>query len=151
MRRWILVCALGLAACGGGTSNDDGAASSSFGDEMPDDLPAGGCRDTEGCDAATTSGTGSGNSSGTAESECVGSDDCDGAGACGASWDGDARGPFSCRFACIPTLDEASWCSDDASCCDDGAECTPRGYCVLTEADETGSSSGTGSGSGTGG
>ncbi len=141
MKRWMILSLLALSAC----PEDDSLTADSGGisDEMPDDLPAGECRDTEGCDAATSTGAESSTSStGSGEPECVESEDCDGAGACAAPWNGDVRGPFECRFACIPTLDEASWCSDDASCCDAGAFCTLRGYCVLE--DESGTGTGTG-------
>ncbi len=122
---------------------------------MPEDLPAGGCRDTdvdgaagtgtgglEGCDAATTTTGVATSGTGDLDSECDGEGDCDGAGACVASWQEGERGPFQCQFACIPTLDEASWCSDDASCCDPDASCTPRGYCVVAGDPAAGSTSG---------
>ena len=123
---------------------------------MPEDFPGGNCRDTdvggtsgsgtdglEACDAATTTGLPTTSSTtGVVESECAGADDCDGAGACVADWDDGGRGPFECRFACIPTLDEATWCSDDASCCDPVATCTQRGYCIVAGEAEDGSASG---------
>ncbi len=139
MSRAILLSLVFLGACAGQS------AASDLSDEMPEDLPAGGCRDTdaaatsgagtdglEDCDAATSTGlaTGSSTTAGV-DSECVGEGDCDGAGACVAEWEEGERGPFRCQFACIPTLDEATWCSDDASCCDAAATCTPRGYCVI--------------------
>lgn len=123
---------------------------------MPEDVPPGSCRDTdvggtdesgtdglEGCDAATSTGLATTSvTTGEVESECAGEDDCDGAGACVADWNDGERGPFQCQFACIPTVDEAAWCSDDASCCDPAATCTPRGYCVVVGDAEDGSSSG---------
>lgn len=123
-----------------------------FSDEMPDDFPAAQCEDTDteacvsstGDDVVSSSGpAASSSSTGTDPTDqCDGSDTCLGDGACVATWDAatTSRGPFECRFACVPLLDEAAWCSDDASCCDVGATCTARGYCVL---EGEGSSSGT--------
>lgn len=126
-----------------------------FTDEMPDDLPAGSCRDTDAEDCATSTGeqgstggtTTGGSTSEPVADDCDGSETCLGEDACVAIWDAQAesRGPFQCQFACIPLLDEATWCSDDASCCDPSAVCTERGYCVLEESD-AGSSGGEGSG-----
>lgn len=121
-------------------------------DEMPDDLPAGACRDTDPDDCATSTGfvssggTSEGTSTGAPADGCAGSESCLGDGVCVAAWDADAqaRGSFECQFACVPVLDETTWCSDDASCCDTGTVCTARGYCVY--ADDTGTS-----GSSTGG
>ena len=132
------------------------SADSDLGDEMPEDFPEGACRDTdvgatsggvtdglEDCDAATTTGlpTTSG-TTGQVDSQCAGEDDCDGAGACVAQWDQGERGPFQCQFACIPSVDETTWCSDDASCCDAEATCTQRGYCVVVGATGDGSTTG---------
>lgn len=149
MTRSILLLFVCLCACG------EDVAASELGDEMPEDVPPGSCRDTDvggtddgdtdGCDAATSTGLATtSTTTGEVESECVGEDDCDGAGACVAEWSEDEgeRGPFECQFACIPTLDEATWCSDDASCCDADATCTPRGYCVVVGDAVGGSSSG---------
>lgn len=123
-------------------------------DEMPEDLPAPSCEDTDTDACASSSGTpdtetsttGGGSSTTAVDDGCQGSQACLGDDACVADWDAqsESRGPFVCRFACVPLLDEASWCSDDASCCDVSAECTARGYCVVPEsaADETGTSSG---------
>ena len=113
-------------------------------DEMPEDLPAGECRagdtDTEDCEMGSSSGGGSGGSSSQdgagAASECAMTEECSGAGACAASWEEGGRTPFSCRFTCIPTLDEGAWCRDDASCCDVDAVCTGRGYCVVPQGSE---------------
>ena len=146
MSRAVLLLLVFVGACG-----SEGAGSD-LSDEMPEDLPAGGCRDTdvagtsgggtdglEGCDAASSTGLAmTSGASGTLDPECAGEDDCDGAGACVAEWDGGERGPFRCQFACIPTLDEATWCRDDASCCDVAAICTPRGYCVIAGDDSSG-------------
>lgn len=151
MRRLLLLLIASLCACASELS-----AASDLSDEMPEDLPAGGCRDTdvgttsgsgtdglESCDAATTTGLATTSSTtGESTSECVGEGDCEGAGACVAEWADGERGPFQCQFACIPTLDEASWCSDDASCCDADAICTPRGYCVVVGDLDGGSSTG---------
>lgn len=114
----------------------------SLSDEMPEDLPVGGCRDTGGdtdpCETssyASSSGSTSGSSSGTGDpvDACSASRDCLGTSVCAAVWDPamGGRGAFACEFACIPLLDETVWCSDDSSCCDPGATCTPRGYCVI--------------------
>ncbi len=154
--RWIL--ALGLL---GGCADSTAAEGDSFSDYMPEDLPAGGCRDTErpdgeptggleSCDTdatTTTTGDAAASSSGTASDDaCQASEDCNGTESCAATWDAQTqtRGPLACQFACIPALDDASWCSDDEACCDVDARCTERGYCVL---DEDGSSTGEGSGS----
>ena len=118
------------------------APGETFSDEMPDDLPAGACRDTDPEDCATTSSSGSdssgessssSSSTGAPADDCQGSDGCLGDDACVAAWDAEAeaRGAFACQFACVPLLDEALWCSDDASCCDPDAVCTARGYCVM--------------------
>ena len=117
-------------------------------DEMPDDLPAGHCADTDTDACVTSTGGGTSTSTGDTSSSsgeptvdgCDASESCVGNGACVAPWDADeqARGPFECRFACVPLLDESTWCSDDASCCDAGARCTARGYCILDDAQGTG-------------
>lgn len=143
----------------GACSAETRSASSDFTDEMPEDLPAGKCGDTDGsstsgsgtdgleaCDGASSSGLATTSSTGDTESECAGEDDCNGAGACVADWDEAGRGPFTCQFACIPTLDESTWCSDDASCCDAAATCTARGYCLV--AGDSGDGSGSGSSTG---
>lgn len=154
MKRCALVLLLSLSACGetSETAASGGSGVGTFADEMPDDLPAGECRDTDGCETDGDDGTrGTTTGEPVDEPECERSEQCDGAGACVATWDDDVRGPFECRFACIPTLDESSWCSDDASCCERGDVCTPRGYCVPSEGDETGSSGGGSSGGGSSG
>ena len=112
-------------------------------DEMPDDLPAGHCADTDtdacvsstGGAPSTSTGDGSSSSAAAPVDGCEASDACVGNAACVAVWNADegARGPFECRFACVPVLDEAAWCRDDASCCDAGATCTARGYCVVVD------------------
>lgn len=150
MTRRILV--LGVAAtlalgCDGGSDEGTSAAGvGGFSDEMPEDFPAGECREggTGGEDCASgstsTSTGGVGSSSGSASAadaeECTVTEDCEGAGACAADWEDGVRTTFSCRFACIPTLNEAAWCGDDASCCDADAVCTPRGYCIVPESEE---------------
>lgn len=153
MTRSLLLLLASLCACATELN-----AASDLSDEMPEDLPAGGCRDTdvgttggsgsgtdglEACDAATTTGlaTTSG-TTGESAPECEGEGDCEGAGACVAAWADGERGPFQCQFACIPTLDESSWCSDDASCCDADAACTLRGYCLVAGDSNGGSSTG---------
>lgn len=155
MKRSAAFFLLGVIGCGGSEDSTAGGsgAFTTFSDDMPDDLPAGGCRDTEGCE---TEGTESGGAFGTTggsvvDSECELSEECDGAGACVATWDDGDRGPFECRFACIPTLDETSWCSDDASCCEESDVCTPRGYCVPSEDDGSGSTGGGSTGGSSGG
>ena len=123
-------------------------------DEMPEDLPAPQCEDTDtdACAGATGSdeidtGEPSGTSSSTGlpqADECEDTNACLGDGACVATWDTatTSRGPFECRFACVPTLDDSAWCSDDASCCEAAATCTARGYCILDESEGTSSSGG---------
>ena len=148
MKRTTLILILAAGGC---------FAPTNFTDEMPDDLPAGSCRDTdpEDCETSTgdaSSGDATSTGGGTTEpvvDDCDGSEACLGGDACVAAWDpeAEARGPFQCQFACIPLLDEATWCSDDASCCDATAVCTERGYCVLEES-ESGSSGGGSSGTG---
>lgn len=118
-------------------------------DEMPDDLPAGACRDTdpEACETSTgdassgTTGPGGTETTQAVIDGCDGSQACLGNDACVAAWDEqtNSRGPFQCQFACVPLLDEATWCRDDASCCDPEAVCTARGYCVSSDS-ESGSS-----------
>lgn len=129
-----VLLALGCDADDGRSTQD---AETVYGEEMPEDLPAGGCRedvDPEDCDVErSSSGPSDGESSqrdGDA-SECEVSDDCGGAGSCVAVWDGDERSAFACRLSCIETLDEAAWCRDDDACCDADATCTQRGYCVV--------------------
>lgn len=118
-----------LFACGDTTSvaSEDGVQ---YTDEMPDDLPAGECRDVD-CDEGESSGDVDAAPAASEQGECQGSDACDGAGACVATFEDGQRGSFACRFACVPSLDEASWCRDDDSCCDPDASCTDRGYCVV--------------------
>jgi len=137
-----------LLVTGCGEASEEQAADGDYSDEMPEELPAGGCRGSTGstgstgdtgglddCDVATTTSESSTSSDAgsSADSECAGSADCQGEGACVAGWDGTVRGPYACRFACVPTLDESAWCRDDASCCDPDAVCTPRGYCVVDD------------------
>ncbi len=141
---WLGVAIL-LAGCGSDSAGADGVQ------YEDDDFPAGGCRDTDaagssgpGCDteampatdsAFTTNGTGTSNT-------CEGSGDCMG-GHCVAPWDAatEMRGEFVCEFACIATLDERRWCSDEGSCCDPAARCTARGYCIVDGEDGSSSSS----------
>ena len=142
----FLLLAAGLSGCF--------APVGDLSDEMPEDLPAGSCEDTDTDACASSSGTsGAGASSGGSSSttapvvdDCEATGSCLGGDACVAEWDAQAesRGPFVCRFACVPLLDEASWCLDDAACCDASAQCTARGYCIVPESadDESGSSTG---------
>lgn len=121
---------------------------------MPEDLPAGSCEDTDTDACASSSGTsdvGSSTGAGSSTTEaavdgCEGTEACLGEDACVADWDAGAesRGPFACRFACVPLVDEAAWCSDDDACCEASAVCTARGYCVLPESDDDGSGSSSG-------
>ncbi len=141
----ILLFTFGLSAC---------FSPGSLTDEMPEDLPAPSCEDTDTDACASSSGaTGPESSTGGSSSTtapvvdgCEATDSCLGEDACVADWDAEAesRGPFVCRFACVPLLDEASWCIDDGSCCDPSAQCTARGYCIIPEpaGDDSGSSSG---------
>ncbi|MGH1344026.1 MAG: hypothetical protein ACRBN8_20880 [Nannocystales bacterium] len=125
-------------------------------DEMPEDFPAMGCEDTDTDACVSSSGSGGaggstgGQSSATAPAadDCEASQTCLGEDSCVADWDAEAgsRGPYTCRFACVALLDEASWCRDDAACCDASARCTARGYCVLSDSTNSdGASSGSGS------
>lgn len=126
-----------------------------YSDEMPEDLPAGSCRDTDAEACASTGVTEEGpastgapasSSASTTEptDDCLDSAACLGDGACVAPWDAKsgARGPFACQFACVPLLDEQAWCRDDASCCEPGAVCTARGYCILLESEGTSTGAG---------
>jgi len=108
--RLMLVIFLVAAGCG-----DDG----SF-EYMDDDVPNPVC-ETE--DAAACSEV----------DECSSSVECVEGSFCRANVTGTERGALRCEAACVPALDEASWCEDDASCCDVGATCNVRGYCVLPE------------------
>jgi hypothetical protein len=101
-------------------------------DEMPDDFPAGACRDTD-TDACETGSSSSGTQGQVPADTCNSSEDCFGSGACVAAWDPEdgTRGPYTCQFMCVPLVDETTWCTDDAACCDAQARCTARGYCVL--------------------
>ena len=121
-----------------------------FTDEMPDDLPAGQCDATSTGEDCETGGETSETSSSSSSSSTTGEpavdcrvDGCTGQGVCAASWDveTEVRGEFECRFACVPLLDDGAWCSDDASCCDAAARCTERGYCVLEDDAQGGSTS----------
>jgi len=145
--RLLALVLLGLAVgCDAGSDSYAGDTDV-FGDDMPDDLPAGNCgegNDNEECD---TEGDSAGvvSTSGDAAADCL-SDGCVGEGVCAADWDpeSETRGEFACRFACVPLLDDTAWCSNDASCCDAMARCTERGYCVLD--DDDGSTGGDSSG-----
>lgn len=146
MRRVRMAVACALAVFG--TACDDASAEGeSYADEMPDDFPADNCRatggDTDGCD---TDGTSSTTAEGGVDGECL-VEGCIGQSVCVAPWDAESqtRGEFECRFACIPLVDETSWCSDGASCCDAAARCTDRGYCVLEDEGTGSGSSGDGS------
>lgn len=131
---------------------------------MPEDVPPNSCADTDTDACASSSGTadvgtstdagtsnGGGSSSTAAVVDgCEGTQSCMGEGACVADWDAQAesRGPFACRFACVPLLDEAAWCGDDAACCDASAVCTARGYCILPESEDAASESSSGGSTG---
>jgi len=136
-----VLLASGLGCDGGSDDAGHGSGIGTLSDEMPEDLPAGECRegetDDEDCELGSTSTGDSGSTSGQTDAaeafECDVTEDCDGAGACAASWEDGIRTSFSCRFACIPTLNETAWCRDDASCCDADAVCTGRGYCIVPE------------------
>ncbi len=140
-KRWLLAASLLFAACDA-DSSADGAGSSEtdvFGDDMPDDFPAGSCAETMGEDCETegdSAGVGDSASTGGAAADCV-ADGCVGQGVCAAPWDEttEALGEFECRFSCIPLLDDTSWCANADACCDAGARCTDRGYCVLEGGD----------------
>ena len=141
----LLLLTVAPLGCDADATADGGADTDVFGDHMPDDLPAGNCGGVVGAQNCDTDGDSAGvadGSTGVGEANCL-VDGCMGQGVCAASWDAEAevRGDFECRFACIPLLDDGSWCSDDASCCDANAHCTNRGYCVLGD-DESGSSTG---------
>ncbi len=141
LRTLGVLLALGLGCDAESDPSAQADAPGDLSDEMPEDLPAGECRtgetDAEDCESGSSSSGGSGSTSsqaGTVDTlECVVSDDCDGAGACAAGWEDGVRSAFSCRFACIPTLNESAWCRDDASCCDADAVCTGRGYCIVPQ------------------
>jgi hypothetical protein len=122
-----MVC---LAACG----------ADALSDYMDEDLPAGRCEDTEG-EVCETGGEGD---------VCRASEDCGGDLVCTASFTGDI-GNFECQAACVPTMEESMWCTDDASCCDDAATCGPRGYCTIAGSAETSGTSDDGASSSTGG
>ena len=148
-RCWLLAAVLAFVGCDddGGTTVDGGGSHGGFSDEMPEDLPAGGCDENpDDCESGDEGGeSSSGGVDASAQGEpdpapCELSTDCNGAGACVASFEDGERGDYVCRFACVPTLDESAWCRDDASCCDPAATCTARGYCVVLDAeDENGS------------
>ena len=128
------ILALGLLSfgCDGDSEPLSDQSGPNYSDEMPEDLPAGGCWSDD-CEEGGSSG-GVDAAPSAAEQEaaaCQGSDDCTGVGACVAGFHDGLRGGFECHFACVPSLDESSWCGDDASCCDPDAVCTARGYCVV--------------------
>lgn len=152
MNRVVLGLGVLLAlvlGCDGESGDSPLAGPGELSDEMPEDLPAGECRagetDADDCETGSSSTGDSGSTSGQAgaaeDPGCATTEDCAGAGACAADWEEGTRTSFSCRFACIPTLNENAWCSDDASCCDTSAVCTGRGYCVVPEPDEDSSGS----------
>jgi hypothetical protein len=143
---WVVVVA--LAGCG------DSGASLEY---MDDDFPAGGCRGTDGSstnaecetEAEPTSSSGAVTTTTTGAAMCESTDDCIGT-YCVAPWDAavEARGEFTCEFACVGLLDERRWCMDDAACCVDGSRCTARGYCIFEDDASSSSSEGTSSSSG---
>ncbi len=145
---------VGLAGCGDDRSQGAGAMDQDddLGDPMPEDLPAGMCRDdgtageTDGCD--TDGASSSGAAMGTGDDSCVQSSECLGPGVCSAAWDPQTQtvSEFGCEFACIPELDELRWCSDAAGCCDADAVCTARGYCVRQGSEGSSGPSGSSSG-----
>jgi hypothetical protein len=134
-RRWVIALALLLPGCDDSSTESEFDTAGGLSDEMPEDLPAGGCEDEPGdCETDGAGESSSGGVDAAPQDEaapCELSGDCDGAGACVAAYEDGERGAFECRFACVPTLDEAAWCGDDASCCDPQATCTARGYCVV--------------------
>lgn len=144
-----LLLAVGISAC---FSPGD-----SLTDEMPEDFPEGSCQDTDADACASSSGTtvteasttGEGSSTAAVSDDCESTQACLGEDVCVAEWDAEAgsRDPFSCRFACVPLLDESAWCSDDAACCDAAAQCTERGYCLLLQSDDDGGDGTTAEGS----
>ncbi len=150
MRRRMGVLVVLLVGCGASRESSAQDGVETLQDMMPDDLPAGTCRGTgsgsgtDGCDDETTTTT-TGPEADGSNAGCAASEECQGTGACVATWDDGVRGAFACRFACVPLLDDGAWCIDDASCCDAQATCTPRGYCVVLDAD-VGSSGGSSSG-----
>jgi hypothetical protein len=141
---WVVVV-FAIAGCG------DEAASLEY---MDDDFPAGGCRGTDGSttnaecetEAAPTSSGGAVTTGTTGAATCVGTDDCIGT-YCVAPWDAavEARGEFTCEFACVGLLDERRWCMDDAACCSSDARCTARGYCIVEGEGSSSSSEGSSS------
>ena len=143
---WVVVV-VALAGCG------DSGTSLEY---MDDDFPAGGCRGTDGSttnaecetEAAPTSSAGAVTTSTTGATVCEGTDDCIGT-YCVAPWDAgvEARGEFTCEFACVGLLDERRWCMDDAACCSNDARCTARGYCIVEDQGTSSSSEGTSSSS----
>lgn len=154
MKRVFIVAAALLVGCDTGdtTAAGDDNETDAFGDVMPDDLPAGNCgveSSDEDCETDGSS-TGLGDSTtGGPEGDCL-VNGCTGQGVCAAEWNAETeeRGPFECRFSCIPLVDDTSWCSNAASCCDSEAVCTERGYCVLGEGADGSSGSGDGSSGG---
>lgn len=144
--RWLLALSLlWSVGCDADSAADGGGDTDVFGDDMPDDFPAGSCAETMGEDCETDgdgAGVGGGGSTTGADADCV-ADGCVGQGVCAAPWDETTEqlGDFECRFSCIPLLDDSSWCANDDACCDTGARCTDRGYCVL---EGSGGSTGTG-------
>lgn len=146
MRRiYVVLGVLGLAGCDGASTTAEGEDGQGvFTDDMPEDLPAGECDgETDGCESDDESGgeSSTGGVDAAAQTEapsCERSSDCTGAGACVATDEDGAPAQYVCRFACVPTLDEAAWCRDDAACCDADATCTARGYCVVLEAPNDG-------------
>jgi hypothetical protein len=147
-RGWVLVAALAALGCDDESATvDQESTHGGFTDEMPEDLPAGGCDENpDECESGDEGSEGDSRSSGvdaaaqgdSGPAPCERSADCNGAGACVASYEEDERGDYVCRFACVPTLDEAAWCRDDASCCDPAATCTARGYCVVLDGEDEG-------------
>lgn len=131
-RASILLCGLLSFGCDDASNAQSDQSGVDYTDEMPEDLPAGGCRDEDCEEGGSSGGVDAAPSASEQEAApCRASDECSGAGACVATFQDGSRGGFECRFACVPSLDESSWCGDDASCCDPAAVCTDRGYCVV--------------------
>lgn len=106
-----------------GCSYSDASAGAEYVDE---DFPPTQC-DTDG----TTLGC---ESTGEAPASCEGTQMC-ADGVCAASFNGEI-GPFECRTACVPTMDDNAWCFDASACCDAAATCD-RGYCIAPEGTDT--------------
>ncbi|MFO0633180.1 MAG: hypothetical protein U0168_10045 [Nannocystaceae bacterium] len=122
MVRGIVVLAVSWACLAGcGADKEDAGAGDDYTDPYMDEPLPPACRETT---------TGPCETDGEVEDACEQSSDCADGEACLADFDGD-RAAFRCVQACVPTLDESQWCTDDTSCCDAAAHCSPRGYCLV--------------------